>query len=82
MVACALTGNISGEATNPLGNILREAMRQTPKNRGSEPKLSSPARSRLNSSAPTQAIQEVNRMLREAPICAAVVSYPLSDGAA
>jgi len=26
-VACALTGNISGEATNPLGNILREAMR-------------------------------------------------------
>jgi hypothetical protein len=27
MVACALTGNISGEATNPLGNILREAMR-------------------------------------------------------
>jgi hypothetical protein len=28
MVACALTGNISGEATNPLGNILREAMRQ------------------------------------------------------
>jgi hypothetical protein len=28
MVACTLTGNISGEATNPLGNILREAMRQ------------------------------------------------------
>jgi hypothetical protein len=28
MVACALTGNISGEAMNPLGNILREAMRQ------------------------------------------------------
>jgi hypothetical protein len=27
MVACALTGNTSGEATNPLGNILREAMR-------------------------------------------------------
>ena len=27
MVACALTGNISGEATTPLGNILREAMR-------------------------------------------------------
>ena len=29
MVACALTGNTSGEATNPLGNILREAMRHT-----------------------------------------------------
>ena len=28
MVACALTGNISGEATDPLGNIRREAMRQ------------------------------------------------------
>ena len=28
MVACALTGNISGEATTPLGNILGEAMRQ------------------------------------------------------
>jgi hypothetical protein len=27
MVARALTGNISGEATTPLGNILREAMR-------------------------------------------------------
>jgi hypothetical protein len=27
MVACVLTGNISGEATTPLGNILREAMR-------------------------------------------------------
>ena len=29
MLARALTGNISGEATIPLGNILREAMRQT-----------------------------------------------------
>jgi hypothetical protein len=29
MVACALTGNISGEATTPLGNILREAMRHS-----------------------------------------------------
>ena len=29
MVACALTGNISGEATTPLGNILGEAMRQS-----------------------------------------------------
>ena len=28
MVAWALTGNISGEATTPLGNILGEAMRQ------------------------------------------------------
>jgi len=28
MVACALAGNISGEATTPLGNILGEAMRQ------------------------------------------------------
>jgi hypothetical protein len=30
MVACALTSNISGEATTPLGNILGEAMRQAP----------------------------------------------------
>jgi hypothetical protein len=30
MVACALTGNISDEATTPLGNILREAMRHWP----------------------------------------------------
>ena len=28
MVTRVVTGNISGEATNPLGNILREAMRQ------------------------------------------------------
>lgn len=27
--ACALTGSISGEATNPLGNICREAVRTT-----------------------------------------------------
>jgi hypothetical protein len=31
MVACALAGNISGEATTPLGNILREAMRHPPR---------------------------------------------------
>lgn len=30
MVACVLTGNISGEATNPMGNILGEAMRHSP----------------------------------------------------
>ena len=27
MVPCAFTGNISGEATSPIGNILAEAMR-------------------------------------------------------
>ena len=27
-MTCALAGNISGEATNPMGNILSEAMRQ------------------------------------------------------
>lgn len=27
MVACAFTGNISGEATGPFGNILAEALR-------------------------------------------------------
>jgi hypothetical protein len=27
--ACVLTSNISGEATNPLGKTLREAMRHT-----------------------------------------------------
>jgi hypothetical protein len=33
MVACALTGNISGEATTPPGNILGEAMRHLCENK-------------------------------------------------